>query len=377
MSNVSVNPPRTPVTEGTNGVAAATLPNVCKMPGPPAPFVPTPLPNVGKSGTDPKKYSKSVTIGGKKVAIRGATFGSMGDVASKGTGGGLVSSNVEGPTSFVGPGSMDVKIEGKNVQLLGDPMLNNCGPGGSPANAATMMGVFQKNGDLIVVTGQDSCPLCKKTHGSTVKLKETPVTKADAAQLAKKLFKRVNEENLVPWAKMLGVAHCKCGQKYADHSGATRGVFRRSVDDLEGNWLAPEVGTSEESTRKFTDAFPKKYKTNVGKVWVRANTLHEKWFADKKSLPAAFPPGTCAGPKALVFAMGHGAQVTGLTERWFDSGGEPADGKIKFRDSDGQELERQFAHGKSVPPCGSCNLILPMILCPEAQEVKCLHKNKK
>src|SRR6476659_10516188 len=100
MSNVSVNAPKTPVTEGSGGVAAATLPNVCKMPGPPAPFVPTPLPNIGKSGTDPKNYSKTVTIGGKKVAIQGATFGSMGDVASKGTGGGIVSSNTEGRTSF-------------------------------------------------------------------------------------------------------------------------------------------------------------------------------------------------------------------------------------------------------------------------------------
>ena len=78
MAKVSVNAPKTPVTEGSNGMAAATLPNVCKMPGPPAPFVPTPLPNIGRSGLDPKNYSKSVTIEGKEVAIRGATFGSMG-----------------------------------------------------------------------------------------------------------------------------------------------------------------------------------------------------------------------------------------------------------------------------------------------------------
>jgi hypothetical protein len=44
------------------GVAAATVPNVCKMPGPPAPFVPVPLPNIGKSGDSPKDYSKKVTI---------------------------------------------------------------------------------------------------------------------------------------------------------------------------------------------------------------------------------------------------------------------------------------------------------------------------
>ncbi len=130
---VSINPPKTPVTEGSNGMAAAAVPNVCKMPGPPAPFVPTPLPNIGKSGMKPNGYSTTVTIEGKAVAIKGATFGSMGDIAAKGTGGGLVSANVEGPTAFVAPGSMDVKIEGKNVQLLGDATTNN---NGSPPNAS-------------------------------------------------------------------------------------------------------------------------------------------------------------------------------------------------------------------------------------------------
>ena len=135
--SVSVNPPKTPVTKGSSGVATATVPNICKMPGPPAPFVPAPLPNIGKSGKSPKGYSKKVKIEDKAVAIKGASFKSMGDIASKGTGGGMISANTEGPTKFVGPGSMDVKIEGKNVQLLSDPMLNNCGPSGSPPNAAT------------------------------------------------------------------------------------------------------------------------------------------------------------------------------------------------------------------------------------------------
>jgi hypothetical protein len=141
---VGVNPPKTPVTQGSNGIAAATVPNVCKMPGPPAPFVPTPLPNIGKSDNSPNGYSTSVKVEGNPVAIQGATFNSMGDVASQGTGGGIVSNNVQGPTSFVAPGSMDVAIEGKNVQLLGDQMLNNGAPGnGTPANAATMSGLLQ------------------------------------------------------------------------------------------------------------------------------------------------------------------------------------------------------------------------------------------
>ncbi|HYO68461.1 MAG TPA: PAAR-like domain-containing protein [Archangium sp.] len=164
MGTVGVNPPKTPVTEGSHGVAAATLPNVCKMPGPPAPFVPTPLPNIGNSGNSPKGYSKSVTIEGKAVAIQGASFGSSGDIASKGTGGGIASMNVEGPTRFVGPGSMDVHIEGKNVQLLGDQMLNNCGPSGSPANSATMTGLIQVT-SIPDVGDPEKCPNCKATTG--------------------------------------------------------------------------------------------------------------------------------------------------------------------------------------------------------------------
>jgi uncharacterized Zn-binding protein involved in type VI secretion len=125
MVSVSVNPPKTPVTENSNGLKVAALPNVCKMPGPPAPFVPTPLPNIGKSDDSPKGYSKKVKMMGKKVAIKGASFKSKGDIASKGTGGGLISASTHDVTEFVGPGSMNVKVEGKNVQLLGDMMTNN------------------------------------------------------------------------------------------------------------------------------------------------------------------------------------------------------------------------------------------------------------
>jgi hypothetical protein len=148
MASVTVNPPKTPVTKGSNGIAAATLPNVCKMPGPPAPFVPTPLPNIGKSGMKPQGYTTTVKVEGNAVAIQGASFGSMGDIASKGMGGGLISMNCEGPTKFLAPGSMDVKFEGKRVQLLGDQMLNNCGPAGSPANSATMSGTIQDPGNI-------------------------------------------------------------------------------------------------------------------------------------------------------------------------------------------------------------------------------------
>jgi len=123
--SVSINPPKTPVTKGSNGISMATLPNMCKMPGPPAPFVPVPLPNAGKSSSSLKKPSKKVKICGKPVAIKGSTFTSMGDMPSKGTGGGMVSAKTHGVTKFTTPGSLDVKIEGKNVHLLSDMTTNN------------------------------------------------------------------------------------------------------------------------------------------------------------------------------------------------------------------------------------------------------------
>lgn len=142
MATVGINPPKAPVTKAAKSIAAATVPNVCKMPGPPAPFVPTPLPNIAMSNRSPKGYSKSVKIEKSVVAIRGASHKSVGDIASKATGGGIVSANTEGPATFIAPGSLNVRIEGKNVQLLGDQMLNNNGPAGSPPNAATLMGTI-------------------------------------------------------------------------------------------------------------------------------------------------------------------------------------------------------------------------------------------
>jgi hypothetical protein len=213
---VSVNPPKTPVTEGSNGIAAATIPNVCKMPGPPAPFVPVPLPNIGKSGDSPKGYTTKVTIEGKNVAIQGATFNSMGDVASKGTGGGLVSANTHGITKFVGPGSMDVKFEGKNVQLLSDPMLNNCAGGGSPPNSATLAGVIQAFG-MVVAVEAGKCPVCNKDHGD---FKETAATKVDAQGLSNKFHALVIQEVRRPF---LGHSRrIRSGRRQRGHS-APRG----------------------------------------------------------------------------------------------------------------------------------------------------------
>jgi len=391
--SVSVNPPKTPVTAGSNGVAAATLPNVCKMPGPPAPFVPTPLPNIGKSSDSPKGYSTSVKIGGKKVAIRGATFGSTGDLASKGTGGGLLSSNTHGPTKFVGPGSMDVKIEGKNVHLLSDPMINNCGPSGSPANAATLMGVIQMSG-LVTLIEDGLCPICGKNHT----FEETPATKADAGTLAANFKAELDAAAargavMVPPRKvsastMLGVAHCKCGKKYADQSAMTTIEFCKAADGAGMKHEDGSVTYLEKDTLTLAyEAKLARVKAQIAARMANSELFQKTWEkATKKAKesddnrtnpnhPAAYPPGTCAAQGALLLLLNDGAIPTAMTERWHSSGGNKTQAPIAFIDARGearvQKLEK-FKVGETVPPCGACELIVPLLIC-DGGKTECTH----
>ena len=182
MGTIGVNPPKTPVTDGSGDKSPATLPNVCKMPGPPAPFVPTPLPNIGQSSDGIKDGTTTVKFEGKKVAIKGSYYTSKlsGDIASKGTGGGIITAATEGKTKFVAPGSMNVKADGKNIQLLGDAMTNN---GSSGGNAATAPGNIQPSAALVSELGEDDAnalcqAMCDAKNDPNVVDKQKAVAKA-------------------------------------------------------------------------------------------------------------------------------------------------------------------------------------------------------
>jgi hypothetical protein len=382
MSSVSVNPPKTPVTKGSNGIATATIPNVCKMPGPPAPFVPAPLPNIGKSGMSPKDYSQDVTIEGNAVAIKGSTFESMGDIASKGTGGGLISANTHGITKFVGPGSMDVKIEGKNVQFLSDPMLNNCASGGSPPNAATMLGVIQLTG-LIAQVEPTTCPLCGKTDHEGIK--ETEATKIDASSLAaaynknRKKYSGKNRANRE--STMLGVVHCKTAKKYAAQSGTITSSLKDAAKDCGMEAPQNPPGIKERMEELSGNA------QKLDDVWKAAEDYGEQ-TRNQENMPVAFTPGTCAAQQALVLALDDGGLPVSMTERWHSI--DPETGKtnrkgkmkglvlfIKETPKRGrQQRMKSFKHGESVPPCKTCEAILPLLLCFD-KDKQCDHGKKK
>lgn len=411
MGSVTINPPKTPVTKGSGGVATATVPNVCKMPGPPAPFVPTPLPNIGKSSSSPKHYSQNVTIEGSKVAIKGATFKSMGDIASQGLGGGIVSSSVEGVTSFVGPGSMDVKIEGKNVQLLGDPMLNNGGGTGTPANAATMVGVLQARGaPLVYLQGDEVCPLCEKKHDKTGQIAESQATQADAdlfvaagevaaaalatAALNFKPTKR-NKGNKPPSRikRMLGVMRCHCGKTYAGNSDSL--VPELYEEPAPKTWHAPEAESTKDSISKFVTK-----KTKFDIAWqkcIDANNAYNQLPKREKHVgppPAQYKddaepfylPGTCAAPQMMALAFEHNCYPAAMTERWFDSNYTEkiaardntkvatATGMVRVGGASSPPTLGTFGGRQAVPSCGTCEIILTAMLCPDnKRSAPCAH----
>jgi uncharacterized Zn-binding protein involved in type VI secretion len=385
--SVTVNPPKTPVTKGSNGIATATLPNICKMPGPPAPFVPTPLPNIGKSDKSPKGYSKKVKIDGQTVAIRGATFESMGDVASKGTGGGLISANVEGPTKFVGPGSMDVKIEGKNVQLLADPMLNNCGAAGSPPNSATLLGVLQATGMVTVVEAR-RCPICDKGHDD---FEESEQTKASADGLSKAFKAKLRPLGAKANVNtMLGVVACKCGQDYADQSGLTTKEFCEAAS-AEG-MVHPSGVTLSYGDAPFSDEIKEsaqndiveRMRTHLGNSKRFRQTLSIAKNRAKRSMSnsengASYPPGACAAQKTLILLLEAEAMPGAKTEQWYV---KETESPIAYKVTEGRGRKRQtsvkvkkFKKGETVPPCGSCNLLVPLLICDEGKS-KCKCKKK-
>jgi uncharacterized Zn-binding protein involved in type VI secretion len=121
------------VHKGSNGLTMATVPDVCKTPGPAGP-VPVPYPNISRSATL-AKGTKTVTAQGEMAAVKGSEFpSSSGDEA--GTVGGVKSGTHMKAAQWLSY-SFDVKLEGKNACRLTDKMTCNNG------NTVCLAGIIQ------------------------------------------------------------------------------------------------------------------------------------------------------------------------------------------------------------------------------------------
>jgi len=108
--------------KAANGIAAATVPDVCKTPSPGGP-VPVPYPNIAQSDTLDKGTKTVTADGGNMCANKGSEYSSSnGDEA--GTAGGVKSSTNMKEAKWITT-SMDVKLEGQGAARLSDKMTNN------------------------------------------------------------------------------------------------------------------------------------------------------------------------------------------------------------------------------------------------------------
>lgn len=106
--------------KGSGGFSTA-FPDVCKTPTPGGP-VPIPYPNIGKA-SDTAKGPKKVKTDGQMPMTKGAIYSmSAGDEA--GSAAGIISSKIKGKCEFM-MYSFDIKLQGKNVCRMGDPLFHN------------------------------------------------------------------------------------------------------------------------------------------------------------------------------------------------------------------------------------------------------------
>jgi uncharacterized protein DUF4150/HNH/endonuclease VII toxin of polymorphic toxin system len=122
--------------KAASGKSVAAFPDTClSPPSPPAGPAPIPYPNTAYA-SDTTNGSTTVMISDQEVMLKDqSTFKkSTGDeAATKTLGMGVVTHALQGEASFIA-WSMDVKIEGQNVDRHLDPMLHNeqCSPANTP-----------------------------------------------------------------------------------------------------------------------------------------------------------------------------------------------------------------------------------------------------
>lgn len=107
--------------KGSGGMSMV-FPDVCKTPAPPAPPIPIPYPNIGKSA-DTSQGPTTVEADGNMIMVKGAKYlMSTGD--EPGSLGGVISNTFIQECEFL-MYSFDLMIEGKNVCRMGDPLWHN------------------------------------------------------------------------------------------------------------------------------------------------------------------------------------------------------------------------------------------------------------
>lgn len=103
---------------------AMAVPDICKVPMPPAPPIPTPFPNIGMTPMA-NPVTKKVLIGGVPALTKASKIPlTTGD--EPGVLGGIISGKIMGEVEFI-MGSTKVKLEGNPAVFMGNSTKQNNG----------------------------------------------------------------------------------------------------------------------------------------------------------------------------------------------------------------------------------------------------------
>jgi hypothetical protein len=160
------------VHKGSNGISAATIPDVCKTPSPGGP-VPIPYPNISQSATLDKGTTTVKADGGMTIATKGSEF-SLSNGDNAGVAGGVKSSTFMKESTWI-LYSFDVKMDGQNACRLTDKKFQN------HENTADLGGVIQQIVAQAIADLEDLvCECDKKVNAKTDRSKETCRSLGDA-----------------------------------------------------------------------------------------------------------------------------------------------------------------------------------------------------
>ena len=195
------------VHRGSQGVSAATLPDVCRTPMPGGP-VAVPYPNVSRSATLSDGTVSVKVDGGMSAAVKGSVFASSsGDEA--GALGGVASGTCGRESSWI-LYSFDVKMEGRNACRLTDKMLQNHGNSADLAGEMQMALVVRTLQDMVCECDQqvqpqpgDTCPsLGQRKHAcmnSKIALDRSPLRMVGETAYVRKTGRPAPRPHLRMW----------------------------------------------------------------------------------------------------------------------------------------------------------------------------------
>ncbi len=318
--------------QGDGHTQTAAAPDVCQTPSPGGP-VPVPYVNVAED-SDLAEGSLSVEIEGYPVALKDSYLStSTGDEAGT-AGGGLMSSKIQGRVVFL-TASLDVMVEGQGVVRFLDTFLAN-------ANTGNTLGLVYGDPMLVPRMGakEPTCDACGKPFSEHPPGLESTEDVHGEMRLLVRSYPNIFKQTVKQRGDnglMLGVLKCRMRDGQTIHLRAMSGMF----DQLLGIALPPGFPVAPGVDGARLNKAMKFQTQRLAERREHGFLLRDLAGKSKH----ANPPGNCAAPRLLLYAMSRGWEPLEMVEQWFGPATEVKE------------------HGQDYPPCETCRRLLPVLLC--------------